>query len=353
MISAVVPGPGVALRSGVRSLVRCAAVLPLAACFYIDPINTAPTASIEVPTGPFHINDTSSTKTFTAVAVDPDGDRMTFEWHCNGCVPNFGIGTTYSVRFASHASTEVRLIARDSHGAEDTPVVPITITDQPPMVQVMVSTNANADGTYTITKAILVTAIGSDPDRDELTFTAVPHAPPASDPNHMQFGSSGYASWTLVPDVPGHWSVDVTASDAFGGSTTETQMLEVVPDAPPCIAVTVPDANANGHYLVLRDDGPRRFAVASVSDDLDSFPGQIGFAWSLGPSGAVPTPVAGHAFSDFTIDPADYLPGDVLELRVEIADRVARTLPCAADQPRCSIGGNACFQRETWEVEVR
>jgi len=355
MISAVVVGVGVALHNGVRSLVRGVVALLLAGCFYIDPINTAPTAMIQLfPSGPYHFNDTSSTTTFTVVAVDPDGDAMTFEWHCTECVPNVGTSPMYRVTFATHGSVQVRLIVKDSHGAEDTSLVPITITDRAPTVDIMVlNTNSNLDGTYTVTKSILVTADAKDPDGDQLTTRAIVHPPPTSDANDMQFFSSGDSVWTLVPDVPGHWTVEVTASDAFGGSTTKTQPIEVVPDQPPCLAITVPDANSDGRYLVLRDDGPRRFAVASVTDDLDTFPGQIRLSWSLGPSGTLPAPVAGHDFPDFTIDPADYLPGDVLELRVEVADRVARTLPCVAEQPRCSIGGNDCFQRETWEVEIR
>lgn len=350
MISAAVPGLGVALDRGVRSLVRGVAAVLLSACFYIDPINTAPTATIQVPSGPYFLNQSV---TFTAVAIDPDGDKMSFQWFCNACIPNFGTSQIYRATFAAHGSVEVRLIVTDSHGAGDTPFIPITITDRAPTNPVIFPSGSNLDGTYTVTKPIQLTANASDDDNDSITFSAVVHPPPTSDPNHMQFTPSPPKTWTLVPDVPGHWTVDVTAADGFGGSATSTQSIEVLPDQPPCIAVTVPDANSDGHYLVLRDDGPRRFAVASVTDDLDGFPGQLHLNWSLGRSGSVPAPVAGHDFSDFTIDPAAYLPGDVVELRVEVTDRVARTLPCAADQPRCSIGGNNCFQRETWEVEIR
>lgn len=354
MISAAVSGLGVALDRGVRSLLRGAAALPLAACFYIDPVNTAPTATIQVTSGPYHINDGAHLTTFSAVARDPDGDKMHFAWRCTECQPTVGSNPTYMVKFSIHGSVQVQLTTFDSHGAEDTSLLPIEVTDQAPMVQVFVA-SSNSDGTNTVTKAIAVSASASDADGDPVTISAVVHPPPTSDPNQMQFiASKETPLWTLVPDVPGHWTVDVTASDTFGGSTTETQAIEVIPDQPPCLAITVPDANTDGHYLVLREDGPRRFGVASVTDDLDPFPGgQIRFNWSLGPGGTVPALVSGHDFSDFAIDPAGYLPGDVLELRVEIADRIARTLPCAADQPRCSIGGNDCFQRETWEVEIR
>ena len=68
---------------------------------------------------------------------------------------------------------------------------------------------------------------------------------------------------------------------------------------------------------------------------------------------AAPPEIAGHDLADLTIDPADHLPGDTLTLRVEIADRTPRTLPCAPDQPECSIGGDACLQRTSWTVAIR
>ena len=74
MISAAVVGLGVALHRGVRSLVRGVAALPLAACFYIDPVNTAPSATIQVTPGPYHIHDAHPT-VFSAVARDPTATR--------------------------------------------------------------------------------------------------------------------------------------------------------------------------------------------------------------------------------------------------------------------------------------
>jgi hypothetical protein len=107
--------------------------------------------------------------------------------------------------------------------------------------------------------------------------------------------------------------------------------------------------------------GPRALAVLTVADDLDPYPapagagdpllGEARFRWQLGPAGAL-ADVEGHDLAELVVDPAASWPGDVLEARVEIADRVPRAL-CADDEPSCSLEGNACLQRVTWTLEVR
>ena len=45
--------------------------------------------------------------------------------------------------------------------------------------------------------------------------------------------------------------------------------------------------------------------------------------------------------------------GDHVSVRVEIDDGQGRALPCAIDEPTCSIDLDACIQRLTWDLEVR
>jgi hypothetical protein len=83
--------------------------------------------------------------------------------------------------------------------------------------------------------------------------------------------------------------------------------------------------------------------------------GTAGFAWSLA------SPASGGALQPLTtddsgvvIDPADYAPGDQLDLRVEVTDRISRPSSCDPSTPQCSIGGvTTCLQRQTWHVEIR
>lgn len=106
---------------------------------------------------------------------------------------------------------------------------------------------------------------------------------------------------------------------------------------------------------------PTLFQVTVVKDDLDPYPGfpddtVLGspkFTWSLLPPGGstrLPFGTTNHA----SLDPSNYAPGDILELRVEIADRKALPITCDQASPTCSvISDNACLQRLTWRVEVR
>ena len=82
--------------------------------------------------------------------------------------------------------------------------------------------------------------------------------------------------------------------------------------------------------------------------------GTARFAWAIaGPqTGGDLEPIAGATGADVVIDPAGYAPGDLLSLRVDVSDRVARTATCTADDPTCSTA-DGCYQRLTWEVEVR
>jgi hypothetical protein len=104
--------------------------------------------------------------------------------------------------------------------------------------------------------------------------------------------------------------------------------------------------------ILLRSAGPRRFAVDSITDDLDPWPGSdaIGFRWLTGPPGAL-AEVIGHDLPDLVVDPSELEPGEVLEVRVEVSDRVPRVLPCDTGQAVCPQV--ACPQRLTFTAEVR
>jgi hypothetical protein len=157
----------------------------------------------------------------------------------------------------------------------------------------------------------------------------------------------------LVPDLAGAWLVEVTARDPVGATATVQRALVVTADRPPCLATLAPPAGP------LIFDRSRRFAALFVDDDLDPFPaaggGAARFSWSvLAPSrGPGRQPLGGGAGNAVDLDPAAFSLGEIVELRVEVADRIARTLPCPDGDAACSIEGNACTQRQTWRLEVR
>jgi hypothetical protein len=113
-----------------------------------------------------------------------------------------------------------------------------------------------------------------------------------------------------------------------------------------------------GEALPISD--PTLFQVLVVKDTLDPYPldagdparGVTSFAWSIKQPGAsTRTPLATTGNS-VTFDPSSYAPGDIVELRVEIADRVNTAVSCDEDLPTCSATPS-CNQRLTWRVEVR
>lgn len=355
MISRDVGGPNFARREPVRVAIGVWALV-VSGCLYLDTVNRPPSAAIEtLSVGTAYVQ---SEVTFSARRSEDDEPAdLRYEWSAVSAGVEFAHGTAleFAVTIPGHDPVQVFLQVFDRHGARATATHDVVTVDRAPIVNVHAQSAMLPDGTYPLSKPITVAASGFDPDGDAVNWTVTLRAPPASDPNRVEFHAEDATSWTLVPDVAGRWDITVNATDGFGRSTVVTETLAVAVDQPPCIAVAAPEAVTDSRYLLDRTGGPRRFALASVSDDLDPYPdaeGHASFRWFVG-SEAAPPEVYGHDRADFVFEPGDYLPGDRLALRVEVSDRLARTLPCAAEQLRCSIGGNSCLQRVSWLVEIR
>jgi len=77
-----------------------------------------------------------------------------------------------------------------------------------------------------------------------------------------------------------------------------------------------------------------------VIDDLDVYPpqpddevlGTTEFTWLVkAPGQPTHVLVPGRAATAFAVDPASYTPGDLLEVRVEIYDRMPEAMNCGTD----------------------
>jgi hypothetical protein len=206
-----------------------------------------------------------------------------------------------------------------------------------------------------------------DPDGDELTLDWQLLPPPGSQSSERSFAPNGDDGYLLVPDIAGEWEVVVTADDGYGGITEVSEKFFVGVDGPPCVQGMDPLAVDDAYYLVDSADGARRFSVLSVQDALDPFPasldsdpvlGQAEFRWLLkAPGSADFVELSGFTESDYLVDPDTYNPGDRLELRVEVADRVEgadRVLPCGPEVWSCALDtGSGCNQRKSWGVDIR
>jgi hypothetical protein len=377
----------VSQRGSIAALLCLGAALGAAGCFFVQPINSPPQARIEKDTqGPHYRGDTLS---FSArKSGDPDGEVLRAGWRAFTCSPDgnacdapsfasradaplsesFGF-TIPAFRQGSAQATSLILITvtvADSQGAEHQDQLYVDVLNQAPTLDLQVQGFRSPSGSgYPVGTSMQVLADGHDPDGDAVTLDWRLYPAQGSVPANVRWQRIDDTTYELEPDIAGLWTVEVTASDGFGGTVTLSEPILVQADALPCIASTDPAAPPGVRYILDRDGTPRRFAVLSVRDDLDVYPpppahlqppmGSASFRWFVATPDTEGELVefTDHDVADLLVDTSVYAPGDRLALRVEIDDRVGRDLICAPDAPTCSLGGDACLQRVTWEVEVR
>lgn len=355
----------------------------LAGCFYTGPLNERPRAEIEkVSPGPYHYPGQTVQLAARKSFDSEDSAALTATWSAYTCpVPEscspigesrvLGIDGTYDVTIPkeNHDPIRVQLVVRDSNGAESRDIETIEVGNRPPVVTVQVRQGGQSPGlsqSYVVTVPLEVAVAVEDEDGDPTTVEWALIRPRESVPGDVVWEPVDEAgtTYTLTPDVAGVWRVDITASDGLPeGTLVHMEQILVDQDQPPCIGITSPASPGDGRHVIRREDGPRAFTVLHVADDLDPWPrpaidspylGSTTFGWSLaGPqTGGAMEPIAGASGPEQVIDPALYAPGDLVELRVDVADRVSRAPTCDPEDAVCSSSAT-CFQRLTWEVEIR
>lgn len=363
---------------------RAVSMLWLTGCFYVNPINERPSVDIHAESSdPVFRGDEV---TLEAVAIDPEGERVTFGWRIYACTdattssscdpePMFtgteALAEFVVPQFRADASTPVEslrviLDAHDERGAIAKPpqelVMPVL--DRAPKLRIDVDHNQYD---FVVGTPVNVYAKFSDADDTaanvELTWTffsptQVPimltDLPPITDPDPAvrQLGKQ------LLTNAVGQWEVRVVASDTKN-MTEDSETFTVKPDAPPCLDGYAPALPTQGAHLSVFD--PTLFQVL-VTDDLDAYPPRDAmnpiyktptFTWSIGPQGGPREVIPGATGNSVVFDPALYTPGTLVEVRVEIADRNTTPITCADDVPACSVISTSCYQRQTWLVEAR
>ncbi len=375
------------MRNVATCLALGALVLAGSGCFYTETINERPTPGIRVlgNTGPYFVGDV--VKFNATKSIDDAPNDLLSTWQAFTCVdgqctkqglPTQGsLNTEFAVTIESHDSIEVQLRVTDAHGATrmQPDLYTIVVGNQPPAFAVQSS--GNHDGgpgdpfvLYRTINLIAATTLPSgafDPDGDDITMDWQLLPPPGSQSSERVFAAEGTDGYRLVPDVDGQWDVVVTMEDEYGGSFAVTETFFVGKDGPPCLQGMDPLAVDDAYYLVDSADGARRFSVLSATDALDPFPaavdtdpvlGEASFRWFLkSPGNSDFVELSGFLGADYLVNPNDYNPGERLELRVEVSDRVEgieRDLPCGPDVWTCALDtGSGCNQRRTWGVDIR
>jgi hypothetical protein len=374
----------------------------MSGCFYLDPVNRRPKyqrierqCDAGEPVQPcdtdlqdVHRGDSVKLK---VIFTDPDSElsESAFRWKVSACDSSLALcdshplyeGTDTIAPFTVRKTLEstggpvqrvaIELELFDDRGASSTVFPVLTVNDGPTLG---VSRSAR---TYTVGAPIKMFATYGDPDDGpagappsniQLVWTPITpdgRSPPAlidldvpqnpADPGHITAGEE------LIPNEVGAWDVRVTATNSHSKATEKHLQFMVAADRPPCLAQWAPIVPPDGVTLPIL--APTVFQVSLVDDDLDPYPavpgeplfGTTAFEWSILPPGATARQrllnATGNAI-DF--DPRAFTAGDVVELRVEIFDRIGGRLTCADDEPVCSAGAtSSCNERQTWRVEIR
>jgi hypothetical protein len=364
---------------------RFAPLLLVTGCFYVDPINQSPSAGIkQLSSDEVFRNEHVS---LTATTYDPEGQQVYVRWRVYACtdattpagcdVDPFSTAITIDETFdvpvnradnvTPTSALRVILEVTDDHGATAKPdqQLLLSVVDQPP--EVMMSTSSRHS--FVVGTPIDVYAKVSDVDDGAAALAPLVwqvYSPAGTPPTLVDKGEVTPGDPTqfwqiLTPYVVGKYTIDVTATDPFGVQQEVMLPIQVGPDEPPCLTQWAPLAAPAGSVLPLQD--PTLIEVLVVEDDLDPYPavgsdpvlGQTSFSWSILPPGASSRqPLSGIVGNSVAFDPASYKPGDVVELRVEIQDRITRPILCPDSDPTCSVNSDpTCIQRLTWRVEVQ
>lgn len=371
-----------------------AALGSLPGCFYIDPVNERPRihgvvrkCAVDAPCD-LALTDLHRGDAVEVVAQfeDPDGPAtaVSYEWEIVACdrganqcdtdaplyrgdraAPSFVVPRA----LASGALVQlvrVELSLRDNLGALASAFPSFAINDGPALelsgrVRGAVLT---ADG-VSIGAPLELVARFRDSD-DEVGDVELDWAVYSPD------GKAAYALSALgAPDVVGDtqtvrkqllafglgaWSVRATASDRAGASTQRELTFNVAPDRAPCLGQWQPEVPPLERALPI--SAPTRFSIPTVTDDLDAYPslaiapyGTAAFGWSLRVGNGAFAPLAGTTGNSLELDPRNFAPGELAELRVEVFDRAHPEVSCDASETTCAIEG--CLQRQTWRVEMR
>jgi hypothetical protein len=364
-------------------------------CFYVDPINQRPSLDIRPRERPgtdgfIHRNDKDVI--LDAVANDPDGQVVTFEWLVYACENGLDFSTcdpeaisTSTQPFAQFdvpafradpdgvgplpAPPTLSLLAilngRDELGAAAKPPQQLAIAVRDALPDVTMSDLKPYDGVVATPVLIFAEYGDADDSAAGVTLTWQAFSPttgdhplePLTDVMQPDDPERRQAGMKLLTNAEGEWKVKITATDSVGEASVTEHSFLAIGDEPPCIAEVAPEVPPVGAVLPVTE--PVLFQALRVRDALDRFPaivgdefiGQTGFAWSLKINNG-PRELLGAAGSSIAFDPAGFALGDRVEVRLEVTDRVVRAT-CPDGDAECSLTGGGCFQRQTWNVEVR
>ena len=367
-----------------KALVLLSSVLATG-CFYIEPINQRP--SIDIRQTSAETVYRKDMVTLEGEYNDPEQQLVFFTWRVYACDDATDFSTCDQTPFATDVlevltfqvperrvdvdvpvkSLWVVAEAKDDYGAIARPreELILAVSNHAPVLESVLTPRYDSvtntpfdlylkvtdldDGAAAVTLDWKVFTPVTNPTYD---FVDVNVPEPMGAP-YLQVGKR------ITPHAEGVWKVEVIATDPLGAIATQMFSFTVGPDDPPCLAQWSPIDAPSGTTLPLTE--ATLFQINVVDDDLDAYPtvpgdnilGTTKFSWSIKQPGAGSRTPLGVTGNGVAIDPANYALGDIVELRVEIADRNDTPITCADNLLTCSVISTSCIQRLTWRMEVR
>ncbi|MCG3200065.1 MAG: hypothetical protein GHCLOJNM_04594 [bacterium] len=207
-----------------------------------------------------------------SASSDPDGDALTYAWNLRvrpaGSAAALAGASTVMPTFVADVAGryEIDLTVNDGRGGTDTDTVVVTTppANTPPVA------NAGPDQQAVVGQLVTLDGSGStDLDGDTLSFAWQFVARPGG--STATLSGAGTAAPTFVPDLVGHYTIQLTVSDGRGGSDTDTVSVDTALANRAPVANAGPDQSVDAGQVVLLD--------GSASSDPDG--DAITYTWSF------------------------------------------------------------------------
>ena len=151
------------------------------------------------------------------VALDPDGDKLSYSWSASGSISGKGYAITWTAP-ATAGDYTITVKVSDGRGGEATMQLTIGVTatiNHPPAIDSLTAEPQRVKKAKTST----IKCLATDPDGDELTYTWSASGGSIS-------GKGSVATW-VAPDTYGTYNITVTVTDSRGGQATKSVAIVV------------------------------------------------------------------------------------------------------------------------------
>lgn len=385
----------------------------LAGCLYVGGINYPPEGEVQLDrTNP----KLGETVVLSAQVSDPDGDQLRYEWEVE-VTPDLGTPYTLGLAdqgsdggtgpapttlqplseslsavqltITDRGSYEVRLKAIDEQGAFRVLTTSFSVANQPPTIGLLLDVEPG----YKLTDRFPDTGFADGVERNPVHAhyqLRLKESATADHEDDLECGKAASIDWVLLEPDQGllayweqipckegelldrlrfrldatkatqttHLKIKAVVDDGHGGTAEQNVALELAPNRPACIQGldgTSPAVLPEGSPLKTLVEAKlvANFEVTWPDDDVDE---GFQYSWWVREPGATSFErlQQGTKGGTYEMPPWFRMPGEEVELRVVIQDRLSSALPsCSAETLLCQDGPlpKDCYRWVTWKVK--